>query len=406
MSATAGACAALAVLGLTAVPAAADDVPDFRPDQWSLASIGAQEAWETSQGQGVTVALPGVSVDEEHPDLRDNLVVDTEFGGNGGDTDLGTAMGALAVGHGHGMDADGGVLGVAPAARLLVLPTGTDSSGSGSADTGDADATAGTESPGADATAAAADSADLADVIGYAVEQGAQVVLLPTEVDQDEDLQAATASATRSGTLVVAPAGGEDDPNVLAVGGVTEEGTLLPDSPPASAIGLLAPGAELSTAGPDMGQVDVTGTPYAAAVAAGAAALLNSEYPQLGSEQLRAALVEGAQQGTEGLSSLYLPAAVEQASGEAQDIPLVDDDLVQDDSPTVPVWMWFALVGVVLALIVILLVLWVRRSTKDPYGVEAERREEDQRLAAERAEQAKAEERPSRRKKGGRRRKT
>lgn len=369
LGATAGACAALTVLGLTAVPAAAD-VPDFRPEQWALTSIGAPEAWETSQGQGVTVALPGVSVDEDHPDLRDNLVVDTEFGTNGNDTDPGTAAGALVVGHGHGMDADGGVLGVAPAARLLVLPT----------DDGPA------------------------EVIGYAVEQGAQVVLLQDEVEQDEDLQTATASAARSGTLVVAPAGGEADPNVLAVGGVDEEGALLPDSPPAESIDLLAPGAELSTAGPDMGQTDVTGTPYAAAVAAGAAALLTSEYPQLGAEQLRDALVEGSQQGGQGLASLYLPSAVAQASGNAQDMPLVDDNLVQDDSPTVPVWMWFALVGVVLALIVILLVLWVRRTSKDPYGVAAERQEEDQRIAAERAEQARAEERPSRRK-GGRRRK-
>lgn len=369
LGATAGACAALTVLGLTAVPAAAD-VPDFRPEQWALASIGAPEAWETSQGQGVTVALPGVSVDEDHPDLRDNLVVDTEFGTNGNETDPGTAAGALVVGHGHGMDADGGVLGVAPAARLLVLPT----------DDGPA------------------------EVIGYAVEQGAQVVLLQDEVEQDEDLQTATASAARSGTLVVAPAGGEADPNVLAVGGVDEEGVLLPDSPPSESIDLLAPGAELSTAGPDMGQTDVTGTPYAAAVAAGAAALLTSEYPQLGAEQLRDALVEGSQQGGQGLASLYLPSAVAQASGNAQDMPLVDDNLVQDDSPTVPVWMWFALVGVVLALIVILLVLWVRRTSKDPYGVAAERQEEDQRIAAERAEQARAEERPSRRK-GGRRRK-
>ncbi|WP_049569522.1 S8 family serine peptidase [Nocardiopsis sp. SBT366] len=369
LGATAGACAALTVLGLTAVPAAAD-VPDFRPEQWALTSIGAQEAWETSQGQGVTVALPGVSVDEDHPDLRDNLVVDTEFGTNGNDTDPGTAAGALVVGHGHGMDADGGVLGVAPAARLLVLPT----------DDGPA------------------------DVIGYAVEQGAQVVLLQDEVEQDEDLQTATASAARSGTLVVAPAGGEADPNVLAVGGVDEEGVLLPDSPPSESIDLLAPGAELSTAGPDMGQTDVTGPPYAAAVAAGAAALLTSEYPQLGAEKLREALVQGSQQGGQGLASLYLPSAVAQASGNAQDMPLVDDNLVQDDSPTVPVWMWFALVGVVLALIVIVLVLWVRRTSKDPYGVAAERQEEDQRLAAERAEQARAEERPSRRK-GGRRRK-
>lgn len=371
LGATAGACVALTVLGLTAAPAAAD-VLDFRPEQWALESIGAQEAWESTQGQGVTVALPGVSVDEDHPDLRDNLEVDTEFGGNGNDTEQGTAAGTLVAGHGHGMDADGGVLGVAPDASLLVLPTDD----------------------------------DLADVIGYAVTAGAQIILLPDEVDDDEDQLAATEAAARSGTLVVAPAGGEEDPNVLAVGGVDEDGGLIPDSPGTSSIELLAPGADLYTAGDDMGQTQVTGTPYAAAVVAGAAALLGAEYPQLNPEQLRTALVEGAQQGPEGLPSLHLPSAVAQASGEAQDTPLIDEDLVEDDSPAVPVWVWFALVGVVLVLIVLVLVLWVRRTSTDPYGVAAERREEDERLAAERAEQAKAEERPSRRKKGGRRRRS
>ena len=371
LGATAGAFAALAVMGPTAVPAAADDVPDFRPEQWALVSIGAQEAWESTEGQGVTVAMLGVSVDEDHPDLRDNLEVDTEFGGNGNDTEQGTAAGGLIAGHGHGMDADGGVLGVAPAANLLVLP-GDD---------------------------------DLADAIGHAVSAGAQVVLLPDEVGDDEDQLEATEAAARSGTLVVAPAGGEEDPNVLAVGGVDENGGLVPDSPGTSSIELLAPGADLYTAGEDMGQTQVTGTPYAAAMAAGAAAILGAEYPQLNPEQVRAALVDGSQQGAEGLPSLHVPSAVAEASGEAQDIPLIDENLVEEDSPGVPVWLWFALVGVVLVLIVLVLVLWVRRTSTDPYGVAAERREEDEKLAAERAEQARAEERPSRRKKGGRRRK-
>ncbi len=372
LGATAGACAALTVMGLAAAPAAADDVPDFRPEQWALVSIGAQEAWESTRGQGVTVAMPGVSVDEDHPDLRDNLEVDTEFGGNGNDTEQGTASGSLIAAHGHGMDADGGVLGVAPAANLLVLP-------------------------GAD---------DLAEAIGHAVNSGAQVVLLPDEASDDQAQLDATASAARSGTLVVAPAGGEEDPNVLAVGGVDENGGLVPDSPEASSIELLAPGAELYAAGEDMGQTQVTGTPYAAAVAAGAAALLSAEYPQLDPEQIRAALVEGSQQGAEGLPSLHVPSAVAQAAGEAEDTPLIDENLVEDDSPAVPVWFWFALVGVVLVLIVLVLVLWVRRTSTDPYGVAAERREEDEKLASERAEQARAEARPSRRKKGGRRRKT
>ena len=372
LGATSGACAALLVLGLTATPAVAANIPDFRPDQWALASIGAQEVWESTQGQGVTVALPGVSVDEEHPDLRDNVEIDTEFGGNGADDEQGTAAAGLVAGHGHGMDADGGVLGVAPDATVLVLPT----------------------------------EDDLPDAIRYAADEGAQIILLPEEAGGDEELIDATAAAAGGGALVVGPAGGDEDPNVLTVAGVDEDGELIEGSPDASEVDLVAPGGDLRTAGQDLRQADVTGAPYAAAVAAGAAALLTSEYPQLSPGQVREALIEGAQAGPDGLPALYVVSAVSQASGAAEDIPLIDEELTQEEDTSVPLWIWFALVGVVLVLVLLLLVLWVRRSSADPYGVKAQREAEDAELAAERAERAKAEERPSRRKKGGRRRKT
>jgi len=57
-------------------------------------------------------------------------------------------------------------------------------------------------------------------------------------------------------------------------------------------------------------------------------------------------------------------------------------------------------VGAVLLFGLLTLVLWVRGSSKDPYGVEAERQEEDERIAAERATEA-----DSTRRRGGRRRK-
>lgn len=365
----AAACAAVTVLGLTAVPAAADDVPDFRPEQWGLQAIGAQELWEETQGQGITVGLPGITVYEDHPDLVDNVTVDTRFGEDG-DAETGSGAAALVGGHGHGMDADGGVLGVSPASNLLVLP---------------------------------ADD-ELPAAIRFAAEEGAQVILLP-ETDGSIDLTGATQDAVRSGALVVGPGGGSADASVLTVAGTAESGELIPGSPPAEGVELTAPGADLETAGPDMGQVQVTGTPYAAAVAAGAAALLRADYPQLRPEQVREALVQGSQQGPGGLPALHLPTAQAQAAGAAQDIPLIDEDLVEEgeQSQGVPVWAWFVTVGAVVVLGVVLLVVWVRRTTSDPYGVTAERREEDARIAAERAAEAGPAGR--RKQKGGRRRK-
>ena len=360
--------AATVVAGPAAAPAAADGVPDFRPEQWGLQSINARDLWPKTQGRGITVALPGVSVHSDHPDLVDNLTVDEEFGGNGGDADAGSAAAALVAGHGHGMDADGGVLGVAPAAGLLVIPT----------------------------------QDRLAEAVRHAADSGAQVVLLP-EIPDGTDLTGATRDAVAAGALVVGPADNPADPHVLAVGGMDEDFELIPGSPDAGAIDLAAPGAALETAGPDMGQAEVTGTEYAAAMTAGAAALLRSAHPQLRPEQVREALVEGSGQGPAGLPGLDLAEAEALASGTAQDIPLFDEELAEqaDEDPAVPVWVWFSLVGAVVLLGVALVVVWVRRSSADPYGVKAERAVEEEEIARQRAAEAPP---ASRRKKGGRRR--
>ncbi|RKS05875.1 subtilase family protein [Nocardiopsis sp. Huas11] len=366
---TAVAGTAAAVFGFAPAPVAADDIPDFRPEQWGLISIGAPDVWEETQGEGTTVALPGFAVVEDHPDLRDNLTVDTEFG-EGGDEVTGTAAAALVAAHGHGMDADGGVLGAAPDAALLALPT----------------------------------EDDLPGAVRHAANEGAPVILLP-ENDGGDDLAAATEEAAGSGALVVGPADGGDDPNVLAVAGVDEDGALIPDSAEAGAIDLTAPGADLDTADPELGAAQVTGTPYAAAMAAGAAALLRTHYPQLGPAEIRTALVEGSQQGPDGLPALHVPTADAEAGGTAEDVPMIDEDLADraDEGGGVPVWAWFASIGAVLVLGVLLLVVWVRRSSADPYGVKAERAAEDERIAAERAAESGPESR--RRQKGGRRRK-
>ena len=364
----AAACVILTALGLTAAPAAAnnEDRPDFRPEQWGATAIGASELWEETQGQGTVVALVGPSVHDDHPNLRDNLEINTDFGDNGDDTDEGTAMASLIAGHGHGEDAEGGALGVAPAADLLVLPT----------------------------------EDDLEGAIRFAVEEGVQVIMIP---ETDEDLSAATAEAVGSGAVVVASTvAGDDDPNVITVAGTDQDGALIEESADSTGADLTAPGEELDVVDSDLSETQVTGEDYAVALAAGGTALLRAAYPQLQPEQVREALLEGSQEGPEGLPALNLPTASTQAAGIAQDNPLIDENLVEeaDEGPVIPVWVWFAVVGAVLLFGLLALVLWVRGSTKDPYGVVAERREEDQRIAAERAAES-----DRTRRRGGRRRK-
>ena len=217
------------------------------------------------------------------------------------------------------------------------------------------------------------------------------------------EMASATEAAVAAGAVVVGPAGNGGDPNVLTVAPTDEDGQLAGNTADASEIDLTAPGAELYTAGPDMSETQVSGAPYASAVAAGGIALLRSAYPQLQPEQVHDAVLEGSQQGPGGVPALSLAGAQGEAEGAAQDSPVFDEDLVDetDQGAQIPVWVWFAVVGAVLLFGILALVMWVRRSTRDPYGVEAERREEDEEIAASRA----AEEEPDRRQKGGRRRK-
>ncbi|MFV2195666.1 S8 family serine peptidase [Nocardiopsis sp. LOL_012] len=366
---TVGAVTATVLLGTAAVPSVAAGQPDFRPEQWGLLSIGVEEAWGETYGRGTTVALPGAAVPEDHPDLVDNVTVDTAYGPNEGDLDQGTAVAALVASHGHGMDADGGMLGVAPKAGVLALPT-----------------------------------ADLLpDAVRGAADEGVQVILLPEAAQaSDADLSAATEEAVSGGSLVVGPAGG-DDPSVLSVAGADENGALIPGSPDTADIELTAPGAALAATSPDGSPAQVTGAPYAAAMVAGAAALLLTQYPQLSPDQARQALVEGSQPGPEGTPALHLPSAAGAAAEITQGAPLIDEELLErsQEGPGVPLWAWFAAVGAVLLLGVLLVAVWVRRSSADPYGVREDRRHEDEEIAAERAAEKEAE-RPT---KGGRRRK-
>ena len=116
---------ALLAGALTLLPTAAAHADGIRAQQWGLSALHLDQAWHTTRGQGVTVAVLDTGVQEDHPDLVGNVLPAKDmigFGARPGDRTWGrhgTAMAGIIAGHGHGPGGADGVMGVAPEAKIL-----------------------------------------------------------------------------------------------------------------------------------------------------------------------------------------------------------------------------------------------------------------------------------------------
>jgi thermitase len=119
-------CAFISV-GLVATQAGASNDADFAK-QWSLAKIGAPEAWAHTTGQGVRVGIVDTGVDLNHEDLAGRVVESISCVGANGDQ--AKCNGSAQDDQGHGTHVAGiiaankdnglGIAGVAPGAQLVV----------------------------------------------------------------------------------------------------------------------------------------------------------------------------------------------------------------------------------------------------------------------------------------------
>ncbi|MET9578392.1 type VII secretion-associated serine protease mycosin [Streptomyces massasporeus] len=299
--------AALGVLltaGLVLLPAATAHADGIRAQQWALDAMHTEQAWQTTKGRGITVAVLDTGVEADHPDLAGNVLPGKDlvrFGAEPGDRAWarhGTAMAGIIAGHGHGPGDADGVLGIAPEAKILpvrvILEDGDPSRAKARSTRGNA----------------------LAEGIRWAADHGADVINLSLgddsasahpEPSEDQAVQ----YALKKGVVVVASAGNGGEkgdhisypaayPGVIAATAVDRAGTRASFSTRRWYATVSAPGVDVVIADPDHKYYEGWGTSAAAAFVSGAAALVKAAHPGLAPAQIKSLLEDTARNAPSG----------------------------------------------------------------------------------------------------------
>ena len=309
LTAAARLAAALALPGaLLALPGAAAAAPAAAAttgdqaraaDLAELSAIGVPSAWRLTRGRGVTVAVLDTGTDPAVPDLSGSVTTGPDFTRGANPPGFrpsrwhGTFIASLIAGHGSGPGRAAGIVGVAPAARILAVRVILDP-----------------DEPGFPVS-----NADpryqraIAGGIRYAVRRGASVINMSLgSATGARQVRQAVGYAISHGVVVVASAGndgarpGRPAPfsypasfaGVISVAAVGTGHRRAPFSDRNASVVLAAPGVDVTGAAPGGGYVAVNGTSPASAFVAGVAALIKSRYPQLGPARVRQALISSA----------------------------------------------------------------------------------------------------------------
>ncbi|HEV2254366.1 MAG TPA: S8 family serine peptidase [Streptosporangiaceae bacterium] len=318
--------AALTVLGVTgfapaiataAAPAGHGNTA--RDQEWWLAGLHVTQAWQKTEGSGITVAVLGTGVDASYPGLAGSVITGPDYTGSGRTPGgpywgvEGTAVAGLIASHERGW----GLVGVAPAAKILSIRVTLEFN-----DPLASDQAISRRLPQA-----------IADGIRYAADHGARIIDLPLDpgtlgltskgdpaaAGGNPAERAAVSYALSKGVVLVAPAGDDGQgpglmnypaaySGVIAVGATGRAGQLASFSSRQSYTSLTAPGVSLVTAAPPAGYGTISSTTTASGIVAGLAALMLSRFPHLTVTQVTQALIESTVAGTSGAVLPPLPA--------------------------------------------------------------------------------------------------
>ncbi|RZU62118.1 S8 family serine peptidase [Zhihengliuella halotolerans] len=368
-----GALAVLAVAAGTVLIGPPANAAHPRDSQYWLEDYGIEEAWKTSRGEGVKVAVIDTGVDDSHPDLRGAVVGGTDSSGAGSSDgteaigplpEHGTLVATMLAGRGNNeteikraeADAerqdiaykrakkkaeeededppekpepieipepgpgDDGIIGVAPKAELLT-----------------ASVWLGAENP-----AGVGIEEQIPNAVRWAVDQGADVINLsmgststswPQSWDEaflyaeEHDVVVVAAAGNRAGgmTQVGAPA---TIPGVLTVAGVDREREASWDaSTQGITIGVSAPADPLVGGLPGGGYAGWSGSSGAAPLVAGVAALIRSAEPDLpAADVINRILATADDAGDPGFDNIYGYGILDAEAALTTDVPPVESN--------------------------------------------------------------------------------
>lgn len=292
---------------------------DVRWDQWGLDFLKAEQAWEYTQGEGITVAVLDTGINVDHPDFEGRATrgFTTPEATPGDQNGHGTHVaGVIAAGANNHLD----MAGLAPKVKIWEGKITYDS-GRGT-------------------------STMMAAGITHAINAGVDAINISMTSNSDMPLvHTAIVEAKKRGIPVFAAAGNDKDQGsparwpaaydeVIAVGALQQDGTYATFSNTNDYVDVTAPGRYIVGLNKNSGILHMSGTSQATPMVSASYALIKAANPNMSSDNLINTLLSTTQGQ---LKHLNLVGALNQvAPAPAKPQPLAEAPVSYNPAPAQP----------------------------------------------------------------------